>query len=88
MKLFTALMNPAIKEEKPTITWLAAGVLFSFLWASAATATKIGLTVAQPLVIAVMRFGVAALIMLLIAHGILQHRLPAGKEWKGLLIYG
>ena len=88
MKLFTALMNPAIKGEKPSVTWLAAGILFSFLWASAATATKIGLTVAQPLVIAVMRFGVASFIMLLIAHGIFQHRLPAGKEWKGLLIYG
>ena len=88
MKLFTALIHPTIKKENPFLARLAAGVLFAFLWASAATATKIGLTVAQPLVIALMRFGVAASLMLLIAHGFLQNRLPEGKEWKGLLVYG
>ena len=88
MKLFTTLINPTIKPENKLAVWLTAGVFFSFLWASAATATKIGLSVAQPLVIAVMRFGVAAFIMLTIAHGFLKHRLPVNKEWKGLLIYG
>lgn len=68
--------------------WLIAGLLFAALWASASTATKIGLTVAQPLVIAVVRFGVAAVIMLVIAHVFQQQRFPAGKEWKQLAIYG
>ena len=63
------------------IKWLVAGTLFAALWASAATATKIGLTVAQPLVIAVVRFGMAAIIMLVIAHLIKRSRLPLGKEW-------
>ncbi len=68
--------------------WLAAGLLFAALWASASTATKIGLAVAQPLVIAVVRFGAAAIIMLIIAHVIRRQRLPKGKEWKQIAIYG
>lgn len=88
MKHFTTLISPTLKSEGGLFAWLAAGIFFSFLWASAATATKIGLTVAQPLVIAVMRFGIASFIMLLIAHGLLKHRLPNGGEWKGLIVYG
>ena len=70
------------------IKWVIAGLLFAALWASAATATKIGLTVAQPLIIAVVRFGIAAAIMLFIAHIIKQYRLPRNKEWKQIAIYG
>ena len=88
MKSGSPFVAAATKKEYTNIAWLAAGVLFAFLWASAATATKIGLTVAQPLVIALMRFGVAASIMLFIAHGLLKHRLPSGKEWGQLLLYG
>ena len=69
-------------------TWLAAGLLFAALWASASTATKLGLTVAQPLVIAVVRFGSAAAIMLFIGHILQKRRLPSGKEWKQIAIYG
>jgi drug/metabolite transporter (DMT)-like permease len=43
---------------------------------------------AQPLVIAEIRFAMAASIMLLITHGIRRKRLPFGKEWKQLVIYG
>jgi len=70
------------------INWLLTGTLFAALWASASTATKIGLTVAQPLVIAVVRFAMASAIMLFIAHFINKQRMPAGKEWKQLIIYG
>lgn len=70
------------------VKWTAAGLLFAASWASAATATKIGLTVAQPLVIAVIRFGLAALIMLIFAHIIRKSRFPQGKEWKQVAIYG
>lgn len=70
------------------LKWLVAGLLFAALWASAASATKIGLVVAQPLVIAVVRFGVAAAVMLLIAHVIRGQRFPVGKEWKQIAIYG
>lgn len=68
--------------------WVAAGIAFALLWASASTATKMGLTVAQPLVIAVVRFAVAAFMMLVFAHLIKGYRLPSGKEWKAIAVYG
>ena len=70
------------------LKWLVAGFLFVALWASAATATKVGLTAAQPLVIAVVRFGLAAIIMLFITHVLRKQRLPAGAEWKQVAVYG
>jgi probable blue pigment (indigoidine) exporter len=68
--------------------WFAAGLVFAALWASASTATKLGLAVAQPLVIALMRFGVASAIMLSVSHAIKRYRLPQGKEWGQLIVYG
>jgi probable blue pigment (indigoidine) exporter len=68
--------------------WMAAGLLFSIFWASASTATKIGLEDAQPLVIASTRFAVAAFIMLFYAHFVKGERLPTSKEWKSIAIYG
>ncbi|HVZ98579.1 MAG TPA: DMT family transporter, partial [Chitinophagaceae bacterium] len=67
---------------------IAAGVLFALFWSSAASATKIGLQSAQPFVVAIPRFFTAAVIMLFIAHVVLKKRLPAGKEWGQLAIYG
>jgi probable blue pigment (indigoidine) exporter len=68
--------------------WFLTGLGFSILWPSAATATKIGLEVAQPFVICIARFFIAAIIMLLITHVLLRNRLPQKKEWKQLAIYG
>ena len=76
-----------MKKKPEFVKWILAGILFAALWPSASTATKIGLTVAQPLVIAVVRFALASVIMLLIAHIIKGHRLPQGKEWKQLAVY-
>ncbi|MBS1681254.1 MAG: DMT family transporter [Bacteroidetes bacterium] len=70
------------------IKWLAGGLLFAILWPSASTATKAGLTVAQPLVIAMVRFALAATILLFLAHGIKGYRLPTGNEWKHIAMYG
>ncbi len=67
---------------------VGAGILFSMLWASASTATKLALQSAQPFVIAVTRFFMAAAILLVFAHGILKKRLPAAGEWKQLARYG
>ncbi|HMR83613.1 MAG TPA: EamA family transporter [Niabella sp.] len=69
-------------------SWLITGLLFTILWSSAATATKIALQDAQPLVVAVCRFGIAAAIMLFIAHVLLKKQLPAHKELKQLAVYG
>ena len=78
---------PAIPLSK-TPGWYATGLLFAFLWASASSATKIGLLVAQPLVIAEVRFAMASAILLCFAHLVLRHRLPVKKEWRQLAIYG
>lgn len=67
---------------------LLIGIVFAFLWASASTATKIGLQSAQPFVIAVFRFFIAGVAMLAVAHGFMKKRLPSGKEWKHIMIYG
>lgn len=68
--------------------WFLTGLGFSVLWPSAATATKIGLQVAQPFVICIARFFIAGIIMLFITHILLRNRLPQKKEWKQLAIYG
>jgi drug/metabolite transporter (DMT)-like permease len=82
-------LRDASRQHQPKKTaWFAAGLLFAALWASASTATKIGLTVAQPLVIAVVRFGMASVTMLVLAHVVLKQRLPRQNEWKPLALYG
>jgi probable blue pigment (indigoidine) exporter len=67
---------------------IVTGLLFSLLWASAATATKIGLRVAQPFTICVVRFFLAGGLMLILGHGVLRQRLPKGREWRQIAIYG
>ena len=46
---------------------LVAGLFFSLLWSSAATATKIGLQAVQPFTICVVRFFLAGTIMIVIS---------------------
>ena len=77
-----------LNDNHTKLKWLVAGTLFAALWASAATATKIGLLVGQPLVIAVVRFGMGATIMLIIAHIVKRYRLPQKAEWKHIAVYG
>ncbi|MDO6430719.1 DMT family transporter [Flavitalea sp. BT771] len=64
------------------------GLVFAILWSSASTATKLGLQAAQPLVICVTRFFLAGVLMLVIAHLVLRSRLPVGREWGQLAVYG
>jgi drug/metabolite transporter (DMT)-like permease len=69
-------------------TALAAGVVFSILWPSAATATKIALAGSQPFNICLVRFSCAGMIMVIISHLVLGLRLPRGREWRQIAIYG
>lgn len=62
--------------------------MFALLWSSASTATKIALESSQPLVIAQVRFAVAAILMLLVTHLLFKQKLPKGAEWKQIVIYG
>lgn len=75
-------------QKRSGITLTIAGIFFAILWSSASAATKIGLTSAQPFVIAVTRFFIAGGMMLFITHFILKNRLPQKNEWKQLAIYG
>ncbi|HXB10019.1 MAG TPA: DMT family transporter [Puia sp.] len=67
---------------------LVAGLFFSLFWASASTATKIGLQVTQPFTICVVRFFLAGILMILISHLLLRQRLPKGREWGAIALYG
>lgn len=76
------------KTQSRGFLLFTAGVLFAFLWASASTATKLGLQSAQPFVICIARFFFAGIIMLIITHWVMGNRMPARREWKPLAIYG
>ena len=80
-------MLPIIQKVKE---WkiICAGLIFSFLWASASTATKIGLHSAQPFVISIFRFLIAGSIMLFISHIVMSKRLPQKREWIQISFYG
>jgi probable blue pigment (indigoidine) exporter len=67
---------------------ILAGIVFAFLWSSASTATKIGLTSAQPFVISIFRFLIAGTIMLFVSHIVLCNRMPKKREWIQIGIYG
>ena len=67
---------------------LAAGIVFSILWPSASTATKIALAGSQPFNICFVRFTCAGIIMVIISHAVLRLRLPHGLEWRRIAIYG
>jgi len=81
-------MDQRIEKGSSGWRFIAIGLLFAICWASASTVTKIGLTVAQPLVISVVRFFMAGVLMLFISHGMLRERLPRGKEWGKIAVYG
>lgn len=92
--MFAAFINQAIPSQvlmvhfNKNIGWFVGGILFAVLWASASTATKIGLAVAQPLVIAEVRFALASFIMLIVAHVFMRQPLPTKNEWKQIAVYG
>jgi probable blue pigment (indigoidine) exporter len=67
---------------------LLIGIFFAMLWASASSATKIGIQSAQPLVIGNFRFFIAGALMLSYSYLFQKNRLPKGLEWKQLAIYG
>jgi len=78
-----------MKTSLQRFTYFTAGTIFSILWASASVAAKIGLRSGQPFVLFVVRFAIAAALMLFISHAIMRQPLPTGKRlWKQLIIYG
>lgn len=80
------IVSKTVKSKEWKLIFI--GILFSFLWSSASTATKIGLNSAQPFVISIFRFLIAGLIMLFVTHIIMGNRMPSKKEWLQISIYG
>lgn len=68
--------------------YVLTGVAFAALWASAGTAGKLGLQSAEPLFLFTFRFMVAGGLMVAYTHLVSKDRLPAGREWKNLGIFG
>ncbi len=74
--------------NKPLLNFLS-GITFVILWASASSATKIGLHSVQPLVLSIPRFILASSLMLGITHLAMKQPLPPSiKAWKKIAIYG
>jgi len=65
------------------------GLLFSILWASAAVATKIGVQVAEPFILASVRLLIAGILMLVYAYFLTpgKHAFPQGGQWRYLIIF-
>lgn len=64
------------------------GLLFAMLWASASVAAKFGLHSVEPLVLYNVRFLIAGVLLLSVVYGFQRNRLPHGKEWMQLTIFG
>jgi probable blue pigment (indigoidine) exporter len=67
---------------------IVTGLLFATLWASASVAGKFGLQSSEPLVLFTTRFLLAGVVLLGYAYVIQKSRLPQGKEWLQLTIFG
>ncbi|RFS13384.1 DMT family transporter [Emticicia sp. C21] len=67
---------------------LLLGILFAASWASASAAAKFGLRSVEPLVLFQIRFLSAGIIMLAFSFLFQRDRLPKGKEWWELTIFG
>ena len=65
-----------------------AGILFAILWASASVAGKFGLYSVEPLVLFNFRFFGAGFILLLFVHAFRRDRLPRGREWNQISVFG
>jgi probable blue pigment (indigoidine) exporter len=70
------------------VRYVLTGLSFSILWASASAAGKIGLQSAEGLVLFVVRFLLAGIVLLAYATLVQRDRLPQGREWWQLALFG
>lgn len=68
--------------------YLLAGLSFAVLWSSASSAAKIGIGSGGGLVLFTTRFLIAGLVLLAYATLIQRDRMPQGKEWGQLTLFG
>lgn len=70
------------------VKFIVIGLLFAMLWASASAAGKFGLRSVEPLSFFTYRFFAAGVIMIVFAHAIMRYRIPEGREWWQITIFG
>lgn len=70
------------------LRFILSGIIFSILWASASIAGKFGLLSSEPLRLFTIRFLLAGVLLLAIAMLVRGNRLPRGKEWLQIAIFG
>ncbi|MFM8739139.1 MAG: DMT family transporter, partial [Cytophagales bacterium] len=74
--------------KKIDLAFVFTGLGFALLWASASTAGKFGLQSVEPLMFFTIRFLVAGVLLLTVAHLVWRHPLPSGREWLQIAIFG
>lgn len=74
--------------KRHQLLYLATGLGFALLWASASTAGKFGLKSVEPLTFFTLRFLIAGIILLVVAHLINKDSFPKGKEWWHITVFG
>ena len=74
--------------KKSNLLYIATGFGFALLWASASSAGKLGLQSVEPLTFFTLRFLLAGMLLLIIAHVVMRYSLPRGKEWWHLTVFG
>lgn len=72
----------------PSARYLLAGLSFAILWSSASAAAKIGLQSVEGLQLFTLRFLLAGALLLAWSHIARRDRLPSGKEWTQLVVFG
>lgn len=75
-------------DMERSATFITTGLLFAIFWASASVAGKFGLLSVEPLVLFTIRFLGAGVLLLGYTFVAEKSRLPRGKEWTSLTIFG
>lgn len=73
---------------RSSLSYVLTGLSFAALWSSASIAGKFGLRAAEPLTFFTVRFLIAGVVLLIAAHAVQRHRLPRGKEWWQVSVFG
>jgi probable blue pigment (indigoidine) exporter len=74
--------------QRASVSYLLTGLCFAVLWSSASIAGKFGLQSVEPLTFFTSRFLLAGFILLSYSHFIQRDRLPKGKEWLNVSVFG
>jgi probable blue pigment (indigoidine) exporter len=70
------------------LAYILTGFTFAFLWSSASIAGKFGLASVEALSFFTIRFLLAGILLLVYSHGIKRFRLPVGREWFNVIVFG